>query len=53
MGGASGSLVAIDVDTTKRHDPQRARTLVSSNGRRVPRILHVVVGASVFVVQLW
>lgn len=53
MGGASGGLVAIDVDTPKGHDLQWARILVSSNGRRVPRILHVMIGASVFVVQLW
>ncbi|RVW20288.1 hypothetical protein CK203_106462 [Vitis vinifera] len=45
---ACGSFVVVDVDTTKRHHLQWARILVSYNGRRVPRILHVVVAFLVF-----
>lgn len=48
MDDACGSFVVVDVDTTKRHHLQWARILVSYNGRRVPRILHVVVAFLVF-----
>ena len=32
---------------------QWARILASFDGRRVPRILHVVAGSSAYIVQLW
>lgn len=41
---ACGDFVAMDVDTVKRCHLQWAKILVSSNGRRVPGILHTVTG---------
>ena len=45
--------MVVDEDMMSQCNLQWARTLVRSNGRKVPRTLQVVVGASCFAIQLW
>ncbi|RVW17039.1 hypothetical protein CK203_070636 [Vitis vinifera] len=50
LGEACGSFVAVDEDMANRRNLQWARVLVGIKGQKIPSLLQVVVGTSVFVV---
>ena len=52
LGEACGRFVTVDEDTMKRRNLQWARVLVGIRRWKIPSLLQVVVGTSVFAVQL-
>ena len=53
LGDSCGGLVVVDGDTTNFTQLQWARLLVKTDGKNLPRSLHVVVGSLCFTIQLW
>ena len=52
LGEACGRFVTVDEDTMERRNLQWARVLVGIRRWKIPSLLQVVVGTSVFAVQL-
>lgn len=53
LGNECGGFVSVDVDTSNHTNLQWAEVLVKNDGRRMPRVLHLVVSNLCFSVQLW